>query len=68
MSKQQVIVTATPDGNVTVEAEGYKGPMCEKATAAIEAAVGKQTAHQRKPEFHQQAAAPMPQQAVQGAG
>lgn len=68
MSKQQVIVLAKPDGTVTVETAGVQGPACEKLSAAIEAAIGAQTANERKPEFHQQAQASQPAVATQGAG
>jgi hypothetical protein len=68
MSKQQVIVEASPDGTVTVETVGVKGPACEKLSEAIEAAIGSQTSNTRKPEFHQQATAVQPAQATQGAG
>ncbi len=68
MSKQQVIVTAKPDGSCTVETAGVQGPLCEKLSAAIEQAIGSATSNVRKPEYNQQAPAAMPQQAVQGAG
>lgn len=68
MSKQQVIVLAQPDGTVTVETAGVQGPACEKLSAAIEQAIGSQTENHRKAEYHQQAQAVRPQQAVQGAG
>ena len=37
---EQVTVDIDKDGNVTVGAEGVKGPDCEKLTAAIEEALG----------------------------
>lgn len=48
---KQILIDIDADGQVTIEAVGFKGNACEKATAAIEAAlgVGKQN---RKPEYY----------------
>lgn len=53
MSKPQVIVEASPDGTITVETVGVKGPACEKLSAAIEAAIGTVTENARKAEYNQ---------------
>ena len=37
----------------TINATGFSGTDCEKATAFLEQALGKLTAKQRKPEWHQ---------------
>jgi hypothetical protein len=69
MSRPQVIVTATPSGEVTVETEGVKGPACEKLSAAIEAAIGTVDSNTLKPEHGQSCSwQPANQAAAQGAG
>lgn len=68
MSKQQVIVTAAPDGSVVVETVGVVGPACEKLSEAIEKAIGSATSNQRKPEYNRQVKAAQPAAASQGAG
>lgn len=47
-----IIVRINPDGTAEVEAVGFKGKTCEKATAAIEEALGKVTRTKKKPEWH----------------
>lgn len=47
MSKQ-IIITIDPQGNTTVEADGFKGSGCETATAAIERELGSLKARKRK--------------------
>lgn len=54
---QQVIVDVSPEGDVKVEAKGVVGSGCQKLTEAIERAIGTTTKDQKKPEFHQSAAA-----------
>ncbi len=48
----QVRVSST--GEVTVEAQGFKGNGCEAATKAIEEALGQPRERRRKPEFWRQ--------------
>ena len=66
MSKPQVIVTATPDGKVTVETVGVQGPQCESLSAAIEAAIGAPGKSEKKPEYFKQPQVLQPQAAKQG--
>jgi len=40
-------------GQLTINAAGFSGTDCEKATAFLEQALGKMTAKQHKPEWHQ---------------
>ena len=47
-------VVITPAGEVKIDAVGFKGADCEKATAFLEAALGIEQIRVRKPEFHQQ--------------
>jgi len=50
---KQIIITATPTGEVTVEASGFKGKGCAEATAPFIKALGTATQVTHKPEFHQ---------------
>ena len=56
MSKS-VEILIQPTGDVQIEAVGFKGNACEKATAALEAALGVTKARTKKPEYHQQSTA-----------
>lgn len=40
-------------GQLTINATGFSGSDCEKATAFLERALGRLAAKQRKPEWHQ---------------
>jgi hypothetical protein len=40
-------------GQLTINAAGFAGSDCEKATAFLEKALGKLAAKQRKPEYYQ---------------
>ena len=51
---RRINVRISPTGEITVEAEGYKGSGCEAATKAIEAALGKPGTRTRKPEYWRQ--------------
>lgn len=51
---KQVTITIDADGNVTVGAQGFKGADCEKATKAIEQALGETTGRKKTPEYYQQ--------------
>ncbi len=52
---KSIEVLITPTGEVKIDAFGFKGIDCEKATAFLEQALGIQQIRVRKPEFHQQA-------------
>jgi hypothetical protein len=52
---RSIEVVITPAGEVKIDAVGFKGADCEKATAFIEAALGIEQIRVRKPEFQQQA-------------
>ncbi|MEI6809737.1 MAG: DUF2997 domain-containing protein [bacterium] len=43
-----------PDGSLKIDAVGFKGADCEKATAYLEKALGKQKGKEKKPEFYRQ--------------
>lgn len=50
---KQIEIVIAADGQVQIEAIGFKGNACEKATAAIEAALGVETSKKKKPEYYQ---------------
>ena len=50
---EEIIIEIGPNGDVTVEGKGIKGPDCIKLTAAIEEALGDVTKTVKKPEYHQ---------------
>jgi hypothetical protein len=41
-----------PTGEVQIDAVGFAGADCEKATAFLESALGNTRHRQRKPEYH----------------
>ena len=51
MKTVEIIINTS--GHLTINAAGFSGTDCEKATAFLEQALGKLTAKQRKPEFYQ---------------
>jgi len=51
---RRILVKVSPTGEITVEAEGFKGNGCEAATKAIEDALGKPGQRTRKPDFWRQ--------------
>ena len=50
---KQIIVTIEDNGQVRIDALGFRGNACEKATAVIESALGKADKKGRKPEYFQ---------------
>lgn len=51
---RQVIIEVSPEGEIKIEASGFKGTSCEKATASIEKALGAKTKSIKKPEYYQE--------------
>lgn len=47
-------ISISPKGEVTIDAVGYTGSACHKATAAIEQALGISKASEPKPELYQE--------------
>lgn len=45
-------VVIAPDGSIRIDAVGFKGADCEKATKFLEDALGVTADRKRKPEFH----------------
>lgn len=52
MKTQSVEVIVQPDGKLQIEAVGFTGADCEKATRFLEAALGGTKERRRKPEYH----------------
>ena len=50
-AKKRILVRVSPDGGITVEADGFQGQGCEAATKAIEDALGTARERTRKPDF-----------------
>ena len=53
--KRQLDLIIHPSGALQIDAIGFSGPDCEKATAFLEQAIGAVSSKQRKPEFHHRA-------------
>lgn len=53
MKTVEILISNT--GQLTINAAGFSGGDCEKATAFLQQALGKLAARQRKPEFFQRA-------------
>ena len=45
-------VIVQPDGSLKIDAVGFQGADCEKATAFLEEALGQITDKQKKPEYY----------------
>jgi hypothetical protein len=46
-------ILIAPDGQLTIDAVGFKGADCDQATKFLEQALGLTAGKQRKPEYHQ---------------
>ncbi len=54
-TKRTIEIIVSPQGQVQIDAVGFKGPDCELATFFLEEALGTIGTKQKKPEFHQSA-------------
>ena len=52
MTMKTIDVIVGPDGGIKIEATGFKGADCEKATAFLEKALGTVGKKTRKPEYY----------------
>jgi hypothetical protein len=52
---KQIVITVGLDGQATVEADGFSGPACAKATAEVLRALGGEQEETRKPEWRAEA-------------
>ena len=53
-AKKRIHVRVSPNGDISVEADGFQGKGCEAATRAIEDALGKPRERTRKPDYWRQ--------------
>ncbi len=51
--KRTIEIIIGPAGEIKIDAIGFKGPDCEKATQFLEKALGVVGQKTKKPEFHQ---------------
>ena len=51
MNKRSIEVIVNADGSLIIDAIGFKGPDCEKATRFLEEALGQIATKQRKPAY-----------------
>ena len=51
MNSRSIEVIVNTDGSLVVDAIGFKGPDCEKATRFLEEALGRIVVKQRKPAY-----------------
>ena len=51
--KRTIEIIIGPSGEIKIDAIGFKGADCEKATAFLEKALGVVGHKSKKPEFHQ---------------
>jgi hypothetical protein len=65
---RRVLVKVSPTGEITVEAEGFRGKGCIDATKAIEEALGTRTSRGLKPEFQRQEATQLLRQELGNGG
>ena len=52
--KQTNEIVVSPNGDISIDAVGFKGVNCERATEFLEKALGVTARKIKKPEFHQQ--------------
>ena len=53
MNQPSIEVIVNVDGSLVVDAIGFKGPDCEKATRFLEEALGQIASKQRKPAYNE---------------
>ena len=51
--KKTIEIVISPAGEIQIDAVGFKGPDCEKATQFLEEALGMVGKKVKKPEYHQ---------------
>lgn len=52
MKQRTIEVIVGPDGSLKIEAMGFKGSDCERATAFLEKALGRISGKSKKPEYY----------------
>ncbi len=53
MNQRSIEVIVNTDGSLLIDAIGFKGPACEKATRFLEDALGQIATKQRKPDYNE---------------
>lgn len=51
--QKRIIIDVDPDGNCSIEGEGFIGPECSHFMSEIEEALGTQTSQRDKSEYNQ---------------
>ena len=54
MATKTVVIEVSPTGEIKLEAKNFKGADCEKATKALEDALGVAGGRKKSPEWYQQ--------------
>ena len=52
MARKTIELTVEPNGQINIEAVGFSGPDCEKATAFLEQVLGKATHKRHTPDYY----------------
>ena len=53
MNQRSIDVIVNVDGSLIIDAVGFKGPACDKATRFLEEALGQIAGKQRKPAYNE---------------
>ena len=53
MKNRSIEIIVNADGSLVIDAVGFKGPACEKATRFLEEALGRIAGKQRKPAYNE---------------
>lgn len=53
MNPRSIDVIVNTDGSLIIDAVGFKGPECDKATRFLEEALGRIAGKQRKPAYNE---------------
>ena len=53
MNKRSIDVIVNADGSLIIDAVGFKGAACDKATRFLEEALGQISSKQRKPSYNE---------------
>jgi hypothetical protein len=53
MNKRSIEVVVDTDGSIAIDAVGFKGDACDKATRFLEEALGQIAGKRRKPSYHE---------------
>ena len=53
MNQRSIDVIVNVDGSLIIDAVGFKGPACDKATRFLEEALGQIATKQRKPSYNE---------------